>query len=112
MWTDKQAKRFYNSKEWKAKRVEILTRDNFECQDCRTRLKEASKKGIQLRGKDRYIARGVEVHHIKDLKEYPQLRLDDDNLISLCNFCHNLRHGRTGKSFNQVKKEYISEEKW
>ena len=45
MWTDKQAKRFYNSKEWKAKRVEILTRDNFECQDCRTRLKEASKKG-------------------------------------------------------------------
>ena len=49
MWTDKQAKRFYNSKEWKAKRLEILTRDNFECQDCRTRLKEASKKGIQLR---------------------------------------------------------------
>ena len=45
MWTDKQAKRFYNSKEWKAKRLEILTRDNFECQDCRTRLKEASKKG-------------------------------------------------------------------
>lgn len=32
----KQARaKFYGSVEWKAKRKEILERDNFECQDCK-----------------------------------------------------------------------------
>lgn len=33
--TEKEIKRFYNSKEWKRKREKILQRDNYECQDCR-----------------------------------------------------------------------------
>lgn len=34
----KQARaKFYGSAEWKAKRKEILERDNFECQDCKRR---------------------------------------------------------------------------
>ena len=33
--TDAEAKKFYNSKAWENKRIEILKRDHFECQDCK-----------------------------------------------------------------------------
>ena len=42
--TDKEAKEFYNSEEWKHKRLAILRRDQYECQDCRKRLQEAKEK--------------------------------------------------------------------
>lgn len=82
--TEKEAKAFYNSGKWKAKRIDILKRDHYECQDCVQRLKGASEKGITLHGDDRKIRSAKEVHHIKELKEYPDLGLDDDNLRSLC----------------------------
>lgn len=39
------------------------------------------------------------VHHIKSVEEYPELRLDMDNLMSLCRDCHEAIHkaGRWGK---------------
>lgn len=109
--TDKEAKRFYNSRKWKKKRVDILKRDHHECQDCVKRLKEAAVNGTKLAADDRKIRRAVEVHHIKDLKEYPSLGLDDDNLISLCVECHNIRHGRYPKKFVK-RKPRLTEEKW
>ncbi|MFR0840753.1 MAG: hypothetical protein ACLSH0_05900 [Mediterraneibacter faecis] len=39
--TDKEAKAFYNAAAWKHKRMQILERDHYECQDCRKRLKDA-----------------------------------------------------------------------
>lgn len=109
--TDKEAKKRYNSKKWKKKRLDILERDRYECQDCVKRLKEAAVNGEQLRGEDRIIRRATEVHHIKDLKEYPDLWLDDENLTSLCTQCHNIRHGRNPKRFVRKKKR-LNEEKW
>lgn len=109
--TDKEAKHFYNSSEWKRKRIEILKRDRFECQDCRKRLEDARAAGEQLTGRDRMIWRAEEVHHIQELKEHPELGLDNDNLISLCTQCHNLRHGRTPKRFVR-KKKLASIERW
>lgn len=109
--TDKEAKQFYNSKKWEIKRLDILKRDHYECQDCVARLKEAAVKGIQLHGEDRKIRRAEQVHHIKDLKEYPELGLDDENLVSLCTQCHNIRHGRHPKRFVKRKKR-LTEEKW
>lgn len=108
--TEKEIKRFYNSKEWKHKRKQILQRDNYECQDCRRRLREASEKGIRLYGKQSRIRRAEEVHHIKELKDFPNLSLDNDNLISLCVQCHNQRHGRVPRRFN--RKKTLTEEKW
>lgn len=108
--TEKEIKRFYNSKEWKHKREEILKRDNFECQDCRRRLHEAAKKEIKLSGSQSRIRRAADVHHIKELKDFPSLALDDDNLVSLCIPCHNERHGRAPKSFK--RKKPLTEEKW
>ena len=109
--TDKEIKHFYNSKEWKAKRIQILARDRHECQDCIERLRRAAEQGIRLFGEDAKIRAGVEVHHIKELAEYPELRLSDDNLISLCTQCHNIRHGRYVKRFVR-KKKLVSEERW
>lgn len=109
--TDKEAKQFLNSKKWKTKRLDILKRDHYECQDCIARLKDAAVKGIQLRGEDRKIRRAEQVHHIKELKEYPELALDDDNLISLCVQCHNIRHDRHPMRFVKRKKR-LTEEKW
>ena len=109
--TDKEVKQFYNSKQWKTKRIRILQRDNFECQDCVSRLKEAAVKFIQLPVNDRRIRKASDVHHIKELREYPELGLEDDNLISLCVDCHNKRHGRTIKKFTKRKKP-LTEERW
>ena len=92
--SDKQANAFYWSKKWKRKRDEILRRDHYECQMCRARIKEAARNGEQLHGYDSRIHRAVCVHHIKELKDYPELALDDDNLISLCHVCHDRIHGR------------------
>ena len=110
---EKEIKKFYNSKEWKQKREDILKRDNYECQDCIDRLKKAKLKGITLIGRDRLIRRAEQVHHIEELKVRPDLKLDNDNLTSLCNICHNLRHDRYVYGFlKKNKKKYASEEKW
>lgn len=109
--TDKEVKQFYNSKEWKRKRVEILTRDHNECRDCRNRMADAFLLGKTLDRKDAKIRRATEVHHIKELKEYPNLALDSDNLVSLCTQCHNVRHGRNPKRFVR-KNQPVSSEKW
>lgn len=109
--TDREAKAFYNAAAWKHKRMQILERDHYECQDCRKRLKDAVAAGHILQGEDRKIRRAEEVHHIIELKEHPELGLEDDNLISLCVKCHNLRHGRTPRRF-QRKKKLVSKERW
>ena len=107
---DKEIKKFYNSKEWKRKRIQILKRDTFECQDCVTRLRKAAAEGRRLTGEDAKIRQACEVHHIKELRDYPKLSLTDDNLISLCVKCHNIRHGRYPKKFK--KKKPICDEMW
>lgn len=54
------------------------------------------------------------MHHIKELKEYPNLALDDDNLVSVCTQCHNLRHGRNIRRFvgKKKNKRLINTEQW
>lgn len=89
-------RRFYKSKEWKNKRKAILIRDNYECQKCKSRGK---------------FHKAECVHHKKHLKDYPELALEDSNLQSLCNACHNEEHPEKLKE--QHKKErFITEERW
>lgn len=109
--TDKEAKARYNSKEWKIKRLEILKRDNFECCYCRERLKKATEEKRRLYGDDAKIRKAEEVHHLKEMKKFPELWLADDNLVSLCTQCHNIVHGRYPKRFAR-KKKMVSEERW
>lgn len=113
--TEKEKHRFYHSGAWQKKRMEILKRDHFECQDCRKRIMTASKEGRQLLGWEIYLNRATCVHHIKELEDYPELSLDSDNLVSLCDRCHNERHGRTvNKIFTRAKKKKqpVTQERW
>ena len=90
-------KKFYKSKEWRKKRKEIIRRDNKECQKC----------------KDRGSYHKAEtVHHIKYLKDHPELALVDSNLISLCNTCHNEEHPEKLEGYQEKKKRFMNEERW
>lgn len=72
---------FYKSKIWKAKRKEIINRDNNECQLCKIRGKVTTGQMTKL-----------DVHHIKFLESNWELRLNNENLITLCASCHNEMH--------------------
>lgn len=87
--------KFYQSPEWRAKRKEIFRRDNNECQRCK-RLGKFSPADC--------------VHHIKHLKDYPMLALDNDNLESLCSPCHNTEHPE--KLNRGEPQRFINEERW
>ncbi len=69
--------RFYQSTLWRHKRAEVLKRDRYECTRC-AELGRYSKAQC--------------VHHIIHLKNNPTLALQDMNLTSLCNECHNAVH--------------------
>lgn len=86
-------KAFYHTTKWKYKRKDILKRDHNECQMCR-------KKGK--------YTRATTVHHIKHLRDAPELALTDHNLISLCNDCHDLMHPEKHKR----KIGYENKERW
>lgn len=90
---DTKLYRCYQISQWKRVRELALSRDRFECQDCKD-------KGLYSRAED--------VHHILELKERPDLFLDTNNIVSLCKDCHNKRH----KRFQYTEKEFENEEKW
>lgn len=64
--------------EWRNK---VLERDNYTCQDCNRQCKKSEK--------------GLAAHHLKPYSEYPELRFELDNGITLCRKCHMARHGKT-----------------
>jgi len=70
---------FRSSAKWKKKRAQIMSRDGYLCRVCMTQDEET---------KNKYVTTGLSVHHIEPLHEDYELRLDDDNLITLCAACH------------------------
>ena len=84
---DKKADPFYLSRAWRNLRAQALERDHYLCQDC---LAEKARGGM-IRPRP-----ATAVHHIKPRELYPELALDLDNLISLCDACHNRRHPEKG----------------
>lgn len=54
----------------------------------------------------------LEVDHIKELKDYPELALVDDNLRTLCKDCHNKRHGRMKYGHRKSKEIKWQDERW
>lgn len=90
--------KFYKSRTWQKKRNEIVNRDNNECERCK--------------GKGKY-SKAECVHHIVPVKENPYLALEESNLISLCNDCHNLEHPeKLSEMIRMNKKEPITPERW
>lgn len=73
---------FYNSTQWKKKRLKIIKRDKYLCQICKRYGKNTEAQVVH------HI---IEVNDIVSDEGY-KLRLTDSNLISLCHKCHNQLH--------------------
>jgi hypothetical protein len=56
-------------------RVDVFMRDAFTCRDC------GDNRGGNLNA-----------HHIKSFADFPELRLDIENGVTLCSGCHKKRH--------------------
>ena len=70
--------KFYWSTNWRNTKNKILSRDHHECQVCKS--------------KGRVTLDNLIVHHIKPLEFYPELKLSDANLLTVCIQCHNAIH--------------------
>lgn len=95
--------KFYSWPEWRALRPEVLRLDNNECQVC----KAAGR-----------FRRGYIVHHVKHLRQRPDLALsvfDPDTgqrqLETLCKQCHEQEHPESQRKF-QPKALPITAERW
>lgn len=81
--TRESRRRFYQSGQWRHLRQQVLERDHFECQWCKSEGKVTTELDSVL-----------EVDHIKELEYYPEKALELENLRTLCKVCHNKRHKR------------------
>ena len=68
---------FRNSRKWKRKRKQILSRDIFMCRVCFLLNHNITTENLS-------------VHHIESLNNNFKKRLDDSNLISLCRYHHEM----------------------
>lgn len=74
--SENKVNKFRSTSAWQKKREEIRGRDHYLCRFC-------ASKGV-------FVYQNIEVHHIEPLAQRFDLRLDDDNLISLDEWCHEL----------------------
>ena len=97
--------KFYQSKQWRSLRTDVMYKYHNECCKCR----QVGK-----------ITKADTVHHVLHVKDYPQYALSEYvylegkkivNLIPLCNACHNIEHPEKFRKTHKRKKE-INEEKW
>lgn len=78
--------RFRWSRRWRNKSLSIRERDNYLCQVCLLKQYETFNQ---------YNTEQLEVHHIIPLHENFDLRLDDENLITLCARHHKMAENNT-----------------
>jgi 5-methylcytosine-specific restriction endonuclease McrA/ribosomal protein L32 len=71
-----QLKSIRHSKEYREWRLMVYRKDHFSCQECGKHCNEHQ----------------IIAHHIKDFKNYPKLRFDVNNGITLCRKCHLALH--------------------
>jgi len=54
---------------WRALRAQVLGRDGHKCRECGARGR-------------------LEIHHVRPVRDAPELGFDPDNLRALCGACH------------------------
>ena len=84
-------KPFYKSKAWKRKRAKILRRDEYMCQ-------ESKRYGKTVPA--------TTIHHVYQIEYYPELALEDWNLISLCETQHNAMHDRVSHQVTELGEQW------
>ena len=78
---DSKANKFRKTKIWTKKSLEIRQRDRNLCVVCMNNLYHTIFQ---------YNYDKLEVHHITPINEDYNKRLDNDNLITLCNYHHKM----------------------
>lgn len=68
-----------NTSQWKRKRDQIKERDHYLCQICIRELYNT----IRI-----FNPEALEVHHCEKLRDNFDKRLDDDNLLTVCEYHH------------------------
>lgn len=97
---------FYNDRKWRKLSKKIKKRYHNECYLCMKKHKMSPSKVV---------------HHVKELKRYPQYAYDEYaegeiQLMPLCHDCHERIHHRGKYAENSEKEEAVTgfqnEEKW
>lgn len=88
---DSEQNKFRSSAKWTKKSIEIRERDKYLCQVCYRENNTVVKLNFT----------NLEVHHIVPLEEDYSKRLDNYNLITLCQYHHKLAEN------NNIPKEYL-----
>lgn len=94
---------FYSWRRWRRLREEVRRLDHNECQLCRA--------------KGRY-RRGTIVHHVKHLRDRPDLALSiwdpetgERQLVTVCEACHEEQHPENMRQ-NAAPREPVTAERW
>lgn len=92
---------FYSWGEWRRLRADVLRLDNGECQECRRR--------------GRYAKASI-VHHVRHLRERPDLALsvydgDVRQLEAVCKRCHEALHPESQRQFTSAAPP-VTAERW
>lgn len=89
------------TRKWKKKAAEIKQRDLHLCQMCTRNLD-------MLTGMKVYNYLGTQVHHIVSIKEDESKAFDNDNLITLCRYHHELVENN--KKYIEILQEIAKEQ--
>ena len=92
----KETNPFYGTEAWKRCRAAALRRDGGLCVWCMRR----GRVTVDAKGR-RWPVLATVVHHIQHLEDRPDLALDLDNLVSLCDSCHDEAHPEKRKNANR-----------
>lgn len=86
---------FYNSHAWRHLRAEVLHEQHYECQVCR-------RKGLTTPADT--------VHHIKTVRQRPDLALTKSNCMAVCSACHwDIHHPN---EHGRKEKDEWNDERW
>lgn len=90
MFVERREVMNYKNKRWEHKRIVILKRDDYLCQ-------ESKRYGKRVQA--------TTVHHIYQVEFYPELAYEDWNLISLSDIKHNRMHIRGTHELTELGKQ-------
>ena len=100
MFVETNVDGFRSTMAWKLKRNEIRDRDRNLCQICFRELYQTI---------DKLNYENLSVHHCEPLNENFDKRLDDDNLLTVCEYHHRLCDNGTIPQ-DEVKRIIIEQE--
>lgn len=98
--------RFYQSREWRELREDVLHDHHYECQRCAER--------------GRYT-RATMVHHVQEVRKRPDLALcktyvdlqgvEHQQLMPLCQACHEAEHNKLS-AYSNKHNNFVNKERW